>query len=156
MPPGYGVDPAETGRLMDWSTADEWLRESRSYWVCSTRPDGRPHAAPVWGVWLRGAVWFGTERESRKARNIAVRPDIVIHLESGDKALIMEGRAEEADPANEDMTSVEDAYEAKYGFRPDMSSTGALTYWFRPYTVMAWLEEDFPNTATRWRLSPAI
>lgn len=52
---------------------------------------------PVWGIWLGGAVYFGTDRRSRKAKNLAANPSLVIHLESGDDAVILEGAAEEVD-----------------------------------------------------------
>ena len=44
------------------------LRAAMSYWIATTRPDGRPHAAPVWGVWLDDALWFGTM--GQKVRNL--------------------------------------------------------------------------------------
>ncbi len=66
----------------------------RNYWVCTTRADGRPHAMPVWGLWLDDAVLFSTDPESVKARNLAARPDVVVHLESGDDVVVVDGRAE--------------------------------------------------------------
>jgi len=57
--------------------------------------DGLPHAVPVWGVWVDGALYFGTDRRSRKARNLATNQGAVVHLESGDDAVILEGFAEE-------------------------------------------------------------
>ena len=44
-------------------------------WVCSTRPDGRPHAMPVWALWIDGALWFSTDPSSYKARNLARSPE---------------------------------------------------------------------------------
>ena len=32
--------------------------------------DARPHVMPVWGVWMDEALWFGSSRGSRKARNL--------------------------------------------------------------------------------------
>ena len=64
----------------------------RSYWVTTTRADGRPHAMPVWGLWLDGALWFSSDPDSVKGRNLAARPDAVVHLESGDEVCILDGR----------------------------------------------------------------
>ena len=36
------------------------LRAAMVYWLATTRPDGRPHAMPVWGVLLGEVLWFGT------------------------------------------------------------------------------------------------
>lgn len=49
--PGYGVvAEGEGSGLLDWGWAVERLGGSHHYWLSSVRPDGRPHAMPVWGV----------------------------------------------------------------------------------------------------------
>jgi len=55
---------------------------SRNYWICTSRPDGRPHSMPVWGFWTDGALYFGTERSSRKGKNLAHNYAVSVHLES--------------------------------------------------------------------------
>ena len=92
--PGYGIT-AEPEGLLPWTWADERLAGARAYWVASTRPDGGPHAAPVWGLWLGDGVYFSTSRGSRKGLNLARDPRCVVHLESGDEVVIVEGRVEE-------------------------------------------------------------
>src|SRR4051794_21455434 len=57
--PGYGISTDSAG-LLDWGWAEERLTRSRNYWVCTMREDGRPHAAPVWGIWLDDAVLFSS------------------------------------------------------------------------------------------------
>ncbi|MEI6136703.1 MAG: pyridoxamine 5'-phosphate oxidase family protein [Chloroflexota bacterium] len=42
------------------------LRTAMNYWIATTRPDGRPHAAPVWGVWLDDGSGSGP-RDRRSA-----------------------------------------------------------------------------------------
>jgi general stress protein 26 len=118
------------------------MRRARNYWLVTVRPGGAPHAVPVWGVWLGGRIHFGGGRETRKARNLAANPDAVVHLESGDDVVIVEGTAEEVtDPSLQD--SVDDAYEAKYGIRH-----GTPVWALRPRAVYAWT--GFPADATRW------
>ena len=152
--PAYGISK-ETDTLLPWSFATDRLTASRNYWLATTRPDGRPHAAPVWGVWLDDALYFGTEQTSVKARNLATNPTLVVHLESGDEAVVLEGTPEIIpDPAA--IPGLDAAYKAKYnmgvaeagGDAPDVTS---VWYLFRPDTAAAWLESDFINTATRWR-----
>ena len=151
--PGYGIHPGAEG-LLDWSQATAQLEQARNYWVATTRPDGRPHAAPVWGVWLDGAFYFGTGRNSVKGRNLAANPAITVHLESGDDAVILEGVAEPvADPAL--LARIDKVYGAKYDYHPigdatDPNDAGPF-YALRPQVAFAWLERDFPRTATRWR-----
>ena len=150
MPRSYGIAPATSGGLLPWNSVSEQLARSRNYWVCTTRPDGAPHAAPVWGVWLDDAFYFSTDPASRKGRNLAADPRIVVHLESGDEVVILEGRAARvADPAL--LERFVAAYAAKYDFRLEASDLASRVYRVQPRTAYAWHEEDFPQSATRWR-----
>ena len=49
---------------------------------------------PVWGAWVDGMFFFHSHPGTRKARNLAVNPAIVVHLECGDDVVIVEGEAE--------------------------------------------------------------
>lgn len=146
--PGYGI-PAELPDplALPWDQVERWLVESRNYWIVTASPEGRPHAAPVWGLWLDGAVQFSTDAASRKARNLAASPEVVIHLESGDDVCIVEGRVE-AVTDHEERVRFCDLYDEKYSFRPDPDD--GLVYAVRPAAVLAWREQDFPTTATRF------
>jgi PPOX class probable F420-dependent enzyme len=149
MPVGYGISPEDSGRLpFEW--ADERLAAARNYWICTTRADGRPHAMPVWGLWLDGAVLFSTDPDSLKGRNLATRPSVVIHLESGDDVVVVEGRAEWLAEADLPARFV-DLYEEKYGYRVDPSEPGFGVYQVRPERVLAWREADFATSASRFR-----
>jgi hypothetical protein len=148
---GYwlGGAPAD-GSALPWSQVVEWLTAARNYWVSTTRADGRPHAMPVWGLWSDGAVWFSTDPMSIKARNLAERPDVVVHLESGDEVCVLTGRAERVtDPVA--LATFDDRYEVKYDVRPSAMGEAAGVYVLRPETALAWTEADFPTTATRFR-----
>ena len=113
MAEGYGVSSGEEG-LSTWDHVRQRMEDSRNYWIGTTRPDGRPHAAPVWGVWLDDAFFFGTDPHSRKARNLRANPEVVVHLESGDDCVVLEGVVEEgSDPGL--RRRVGEAYAAKYG-----------------------------------------
>lgn len=151
MPSGYGIartQPAEAEAR--WAAAEQALASARNYWITSTRRDGRPHATPVWGIWLDGALLFSTSRSSQKGRNLAHDPHVVAHLESGDDTLIIEGAAAEANDAGL-LERYADAYEAKYAFRPDPAAPGDVVYILRPERALAWEERDFVNSAIRWR-----
>ena len=142
FPPGYGISGEPEG-MLPWSWAEERLAASRNYWIVSVRPDGGPHAAPVWGLWVDGAVVFSTSPESRKGRNLARDPRVVVNLESGDDVVILEGEVERLELDDR----LADAYEAKYDYRP-----GGEGDWFslRPRVAYAWLEREYPGSATRF------
>jgi pyridoxine/pyridoxamine 5'-phosphate oxidase len=151
MPDDYGVPRDGSGAdIVSWEQVEQWLSDSRNYWITSTNPDGSPHAMPVWGLWFEGAVVFSTGRDSRKARNLAQRPQVNIHLESGDQVVILQGAIESMTDRDQ-LERMADAYEKKYDIRPDPYAPGSVTYMLQPSKVLTWLERDFPNTATRWR-----
>jgi hypothetical protein len=139
--PGYGISADEEG-MLPWTWADERLAASRNYWIVTASADGEPHAAPVWGVWVEGAVYFGTHPRSRKGRNLARDPRVVIHLESGDEVVILHGEAVIVDVGD----AVLNAYKTKYGYRPP----GKQLFQLRLRRALAWLEADYPKTATRF------
>jgi hypothetical protein len=147
MPASYGVPTDSSGaELLPWAWAVEQLEQARNYWVCTTRADGRSHAAPVWGVWVDGALWFSTSPESQKGKNLARDPRAVVHLESGDDVVILEGEA----VRSECPDSVCDAYEAKYGYRLDRGNADTPVFVLWPRVAQTWTERDFPKAAVRW------
>lgn len=141
LPRSYGVPDGEDGTL-SWRHVSDRMSGSRNYWVATTKPDGGPHAVPVWGVWLEDTFYFGGGRGTRKARNLAVDPGVTVHLESGDDVVILEGIAEEiTDSAL--LSRIDDAYAAKYGIRH-----GTPVWAVRSRVAFAW--SRFPGDATRW------
>ncbi|MGZ4819207.1 MAG: pyridoxamine 5'-phosphate oxidase family protein [Terriglobales bacterium] len=137
-------------KFLPWSHAEERLVNSRSYWICTTRPDGRPHSMPVWGMWVEGALYFGTARDARKAKNLAHNPAVSVHLESGDDVVILEGKAAEANVADKELRAQLDA-ESKRKYRmPLLVMPESICYRVRPQVVLAWLEKEFPFNSTRW------
>ena len=147
MTPGYGI--TDTPRDADWNEITAKIERSRNYWVCTTRRDGRAHAIPVWGLWLDDAVYFSTDPQSVKGQNLRRRPDVVVHLESGDDVVIIEGKVERVTD-HETLVRFADAYNAKYAFRPDPDDQSGLTLRLAPVVVHTWTEQDFPNSAMRW------
>ena len=148
VPAMYGLKKRK--EYLPFSHAEERLKNSRNYWICTTRSDGRPHSIPVWGFWMDGALYFGTARSSRKARNLAHNPAVSIHLESGDDVIILEGTVAEVDAADKPaFKKIDSASRAKYQM-PLMVTPETVLYSVRPRRVLAWTEKNFPNNATRW------
>lgn len=148
----YGVTMSEEGMLA-WDWVSQQMQQSRNYWLCTVRPDQRPHAVPVWGVWLADALYFGVDRRSVKARNLAHNSQAVIHLESGDETVIFEGKLQPATEAQ--VAQVGPVYAAKYNLPASetVDAPESLMLTLVPQVVMAWLESDFPRSATRWQFA---
>ena len=152
MPQGYGVPEDDTG-LLEWSWAVERLAAAKNYWFHTTRPDGRPHAMPAWGAWVDGALYFDGSPETRRARNLAENSSIVVHLESGDEVVIVEGEAVyQGRPSREIAEQLAAALAAKYGPTyepaPDTWDEGGL---WRVRATVAFGWTTFPTNVTRWR-----
>jgi len=149
--PDYGILDARSGRgLLPWSWATQRLAISHNYWIATTRPDGTPHAMPVWGVWLDKKFYFSTGRNSRKARNLAVNPKCVVSTERANEAVIVEGIAEET-PRPSRLRKAARAYKKKYDWELD-PSLGPI-FVVRPRVAFGFIENpgEFTGTATRWR-----
>lgn len=146
----YGISSAEQG-MLPWSWVDERMEAARNYWVCTVRPDGRPHAAPVWGLWLDSRFYFGTSPRSVKGRNLEHNPAVVLHLESGDETVIMEGVVEQVQDASV-LSRIARDYTQKYDIELDVEDANSPLFVIIPQRVFAWTEQDYPSSATRFRL----
>jgi hypothetical protein len=104
---------------------------------------------PVWALWLDDAVAFSTHPDTVKARNFTERPDAVIHLESGDDVVILEGRITPLDESLHGRFT--ERYDEKYGYRPSSDQVGGGGFMLRPERVLAWREAEFVTTPTRFR-----
>ena len=134
---------------------DHQLRALRSIWVSTTRPDGRPHAVPVWFTWDGQTLYFGTHESAQKARNLEHQRWVVVHAGNGDDVIILEGVAELVnDPA--ELQEVDAARGEKYvaprtGARDTIVVEGTIMYRLCPKHVMAWAYGDV-STRTDWWL----
>ncbi|MBZ5597961.1 MAG: pyridoxamine 5'-phosphate oxidase family protein [Acidobacteriia bacterium] len=145
--PGYGIPKAAKG-LLPWTWAEQRLKKSHNYWISTSRPDGSPHTMIVWGLWLDGAFYFSTGKQSRKAKNLANNPKCVISTEHAEQAVIVEGTATPTtEPALLKRFAV--LYQKKYKW--DMSEFGEPVYVVRPRVAFGLYEKDFMGSATRWR-----
>jgi general stress protein 26 len=146
----YGIWAADEGAgLLDWDWAAERLERAHNYWVASASSSGRPHAAPIWGLWLEGVFYFSTARGSRKGVNLAENPIAVVHLESGDEVVIVEGPVQEVSGRKE-LDRLAAAYGEKYTLEIRFEDPGSVVYALRPERAFAWREQDYPESATRF------
>src|SRR4029453_863732 len=93
FPPMYG-QPGTQGELLPWSFVEERLGGAPNYWITTITAAGRPHARPVDGVWVNGALCFGGSDETKWVRNLQSNPAMSVHLASNTEAVILEGTVE--------------------------------------------------------------
>jgi hypothetical protein len=158
MPEGYGIPETDDG-MLEWAVVEARLVESPQYWMATTRPDGRPHVVPRWGVWLDGGLYYDGAPTTVHARNLRANPACTLHLEHGWEAVVVDGSSAPADPPGLELGArIAEAMAVKYGERgytpePDAwegEGAGGLVR-FTPQKAMAWF--DFPHDVTRFRFS---
>ena len=69
------------------------LTTESNIWLATARPNGTPHLAPIWFVWVEGRVYVCTSADSVKARNLRTNPSVSFALENGNAPVVLEGRA---------------------------------------------------------------
>jgi general stress protein 26 len=145
--PGYGLPPGNQG-LLPWRWANERLSKSHNYWLVTTKPDGAPHAMPIWGIWVNAVFYFSTGRQSRKAKNLTANPHCVVLNERADEAVILEGVAKEVTDRAE-IRRLGVPYHAKYEPWKLDPKLGPI-YAVRPVVAFGMAEEEALQAATRW------
>ncbi len=155
--PAYGIPDTLEGTL-PWSWAEERLTAAETYWVTTTRPDGRPHSMPIWAAWAAGRLWFEGGPLTRRARNLEANPAVSIGIElPGDGAVVVEGVAVRLDAPPDEVAEELVAAFAKYAQPPRGYAVGPANWsspeggiWaVTPRIVFGW--SSFPADATRWR-----
>jgi nitroimidazol reductase NimA-like FMN-containing flavoprotein (pyridoxamine 5'-phosphate oxidase superfamily) len=149
---------------ISWERATSSLRDADTYWLATVRPDGRPHAVPVVAVWLDEALHFVASPTSRKARNLAADPHLVITTRAPGVDLVVEGTVTKVgdEPT---LHRVARAYATKYRWPVEVRDgafhgEGAPTagpppyeiYRVRATTVFGFPTEEATRPAT-WRFT---
>jgi pyridoxamine 5'-phosphate oxidase-like protein len=146
--------------MLPWEWAAERLTRARHYWIATTRADGRPHARPVWGVWVDDAFAFSTG--SLAAGNLARSAEICVNVENdAGEAVIVEGTAAAVGDAGR-LQRILDAYNPKYHSALAADSLPGPFYAVAPRVVFGWVSDPsatdsgaaFHGTATRWAFEP--
>ena len=151
FPPQYGT-PGGPDSLLPWSHVEERMSAAPNYWITTVSADARPHARPVDGVWVDGALCFGGSPDTRWVRYLTANPAISVHLSSETEAIILDGTAEHVtDPSHPLATPCMVASRQKYPQYYSGHDKPFRPFWMlRPTTAFAWPLEDFPRAATRW------
>jgi general stress protein 26 len=152
FPAAYGAT-GEAAALLPWSYVEDRVRGASNYWITTVGPNARPHARPVDGVWVDGALCFGGSPETRWVRNLMANPSVSVHLSSEAEAVILEGTAVFiTDQSHPLAAAAAAASRKKYPQYFSGDQTPFRPFWaLRPATAVAWTLEGFPRGATRWR-----
>jgi hypothetical protein len=90
----YGSPPLPWSRPRDLLAAGEPPSSPpRTFFLGTSRPDGRPHAAGVGAVWSDGELYFTSGPGTQKSRNLAANPACTISVKLEGIDLVMEGKA---------------------------------------------------------------
>ncbi len=147
--PGYDTMFDKNRKSLPWGWAVGKLKKSRNYWLMSTRLDGRPHAMPVWGVWVRNSFFFSTGVKSRKHKNLQANPKCIVCPEGAADAVVLEGIARICS----DKTLLRECmqtYEKKYHW--DLKGTRDPIYRVAPRLAFGITENlsSIEGNPTRW------
>jgi len=154
----YGAKP------IPWSRALKQLGSSAqgTYWLATTKPDGRPHVAAVGALWVDGKIYFVTGSRTRKGRNLAANPKCVVSVSLTGIDLVLEGTAIRVADRPTLLRLAKryaaqgwparvsgDAFTAEYS-APSAGPPPWNLYVVRPSTAFGVASGDPPG-ATRWR-----
>jgi pyridoxamine 5'-phosphate oxidase-like protein len=156
----YGTEPIPWARALKQLEAGA----AKSYWLATTRPDGRPHIAGVGAKWVDNLLYFTSGAGTRKSRNLAENRNCAVSISLPDLDLVIEGTvAQVTDAAT--LARLAELY-ASQGW-PATVSEGALTapysapsagpppwdlYVVTPVTAFGVATAE-PHGATRWRFA---
>jgi hypothetical protein len=147
IPARYGTSKSPEG-LLDWVWARERLAKSHNYVIVTVRPDGRPHAMGMHGLWFEDNFYFGTGDTTRKAKNLAANSNCIVINEQLDELIVVEGTAKVIQ-FDEVPRGLSDESKRKYGW-PMKPGAGGLVFKVEPRTVFAVPEKLFATALTRW------
>jgi hypothetical protein len=161
FPSEYGARGGPEDTPLPWSFVEERLRAAPNYWLSTISPDGMPHARPVDGIWVLGALCFGGGDSARWLRNLKANPALSVHLPSETEAIILEGEAElitdPSDPLGPaQIEPSREKYPQYFQEGAPLDTTEFQPFWcLRPRVVYAWTLEGFPKRATKWTFGGA-
>jgi hypothetical protein len=152
---------------LEWTRARDALikasgPEHQTWFLGTTRPDGRPHAAGVGAMWHADDVYFTTSPDARKGRNLASKPNCTISASLDGIDLVIEGEAIRVTdgPTLERLAAIfrdtgwpaqveNEAFTAPFS-APSAGPPPWYVYRVSPRTIFGVATAE-PNGATRWR-----
>jgi Pyridoxamine 5'-phosphate oxidase len=155
--------------VLPWSRPRDLLaagtpQPGTSFFLGTTRPDGRPHAAGIGALWLNGDLYFTSGPGTRKARNLAANPACTISVRLEGLDLVLNGTVARVTdrPTLEQVASLYraggwpaqvegEAFTAPFS-APSAGPPPWYLYRFTFHTAIGVATAE-PNGATRWRFA---
>ncbi len=152
---------------LPWSRPHDLLaasptRTDITFFLGTSGPDGRPHAAGIGAVWYDGDLFIVSGPATRKSRHLAANPACTISVKLEGIDLVLEGEARRVtdQPTLEQAAQLYrdggwpaevqgDAFTAPYS-APSAGPPPWYLYRFTFHTVFG-VSTAEPNGATRWR-----
>jgi general stress protein 26 len=81
MRPTTTIDPRYSdpkAAAVSWDEVCELMEKAEIFWICTVRPDGRPHVTPLVATWVDGAIHFHTGAREQKFSNLRDNPHVVL------------------------------------------------------------------------------
>jgi len=132
------------------------------FFLGTSRPDGRPHAAGIGALWLDGDLYLTSGPGTRKARNLSANPACTISVRLTGIDLVLEGDATRVtDPPTLEQAAAayrgggwpaeveSDAFTAPFS-APSAGPPPWHLYRFTFHTAVGVATAE-PHGATRWR-----
>ncbi len=64
---------------------DEFLNRERTARVATVSPNGEPHVAPLWFVWLDGKIYMNSLNRSRRMRHVERGSRVAVCVDAGEE-----------------------------------------------------------------------
>ena len=136
----------------------------RTFFLSTTRPNGKAHSASVGALWYDGDLYFTSGDGTRKSRNLATNPTGTLSVKLPGIDVVLEGEASRVTDAQTLEALASDYRAAGWpvhvdgeAFTAEFSAPSAgpppwALYRFRFDTVFG-VATEAPHGATRWRFT---
>jgi general stress protein 26 len=151
----------EAAEPTDWATVASALEAAELFWLTTIRADGRPHTAPLVGIWVDESFVFCTGPEEQKYRNLEHHPEVTVvtgtNTWQAGLDVVIEGTAARVTGAPT-LKALADGYRAKYDGEWDYESgddgfghtEGGVAHVFRVTPTKVFAFAKSPHGQTRF------
>ena len=109
---------APGAKAIPWVEVERLLTGAELYWLTTVRADGRPHVAPLVGVWHQGAFAFCTGEGEQKHVNLQTNSSVAVttgaNTWQAGTDVVVEGSAQRV-TGRERLAPLATAWVEKYG-----------------------------------------
>ncbi len=112
------------------------MQGERNIWMATTRPDGRPHVAPLWFVWHEDCAYVMTG--GVKLANVRHNGFAALNAEDGNRVVIIEGTARVVPLADALFETIAEVFQQRYGWDIHDSVDSNELIEISPVKVLTW------------------